>query len=318
MTYLVGTDEAGYGPNLGPLVISVTAWSLSDAVGTSDLYDVLKDVVSHEPKADGRTALADSKALYSTARGLGTLERGLLAVLALNDCRPATWRELWRALCPEAIEAFDTEPWHVGYDEPVPVMHDMHESNHQAERLRAGVVAAGVGLVAVRSRAVFPQEWNRLCREYGNKATALSHLTLTLLAELLQRLDDSAVSVVCDKHGGRNRYRELLQAHFPESVVEVHGEAADESRYEWGPAERRVRASFRAGGERHLPTAVASMASKYLRELSMRAFNAFWRQQVPNLRPTAGYAVDARRFMTETVAARAALGIDDGILWRLR
>ena len=26
MTLLIGTDEAGYGPNLGPLVVAATAW----------------------------------------------------------------------------------------------------------------------------------------------------------------------------------------------------------------------------------------------------------------------------------------------------
>ena len=32
MTYLIGTDEAGYGPNLGPLVISATVWQVPDGV----------------------------------------------------------------------------------------------------------------------------------------------------------------------------------------------------------------------------------------------------------------------------------------------
>ena len=26
MTLVIGTDEAGYGPNLGPLVVAATAW----------------------------------------------------------------------------------------------------------------------------------------------------------------------------------------------------------------------------------------------------------------------------------------------------
>ena len=30
MLYVIGTDEAGYGPHLGPLVISATLWQLDD------------------------------------------------------------------------------------------------------------------------------------------------------------------------------------------------------------------------------------------------------------------------------------------------
>jgi len=32
-TLVVGTDEAGYGPNLGPLVIGATAWVAAAAPG---------------------------------------------------------------------------------------------------------------------------------------------------------------------------------------------------------------------------------------------------------------------------------------------
>ena len=28
MTLVIGTDEAGYGPNLGPLVVAATAWQV--------------------------------------------------------------------------------------------------------------------------------------------------------------------------------------------------------------------------------------------------------------------------------------------------
>ena len=35
MTIVIGTDEAGYGPNLGPLVVAATAWRIfaSTALG---------------------------------------------------------------------------------------------------------------------------------------------------------------------------------------------------------------------------------------------------------------------------------------------
>ena len=68
----------------------------------------------------------------------------------------------------------------------------------------------------------------------------------------------------------------------------------------------------------HLPAALASMASKYLRELAMRAFNDFWRRSVDGLRPTAGYPQDAKRFKAQIAAVQAELGIDDRLLWRER
>ena len=46
----------------------------------------------------------------------------------------------------------------------------------------------------------------------------------------------------------------------------------------------------------HFCVALASMASKYLRELLMLEFNRFWQSHVADLKPTAGYPGDAARF----------------------
>jgi hypothetical protein len=127
-----------------------------------------------------------------------------------------------------------------------------------------------------------------------------------------------ALVVQCDKFGGRNRYAPLLQTTFPEYLVEVLRESRALSLYRWGPAERRVEFQFAAKGERFLPSALASMTSKYLRELAMLAFNHFWTQRVPGLAPTAGYPTDARRFKRDIAAVQSKLGIDDRVLWRCK
>ena len=57
--------------------------------------------------------------------------------------------------------------------------------------------------------------------------------------------------------------------------------------------------------ERHLPVALASMFAKYVRELLMGAFNHYWQQVVPGLRPTAGYYTDAMRFLADIDPALA-------------
>jgi hypothetical protein len=58
------------------------------------------------------------------------------------------------------------------------------------------------------------------------------------------------------------------------------------------------------------------MVSKYLRELAMKAFNEFWITRCDGLRPTAGYSVDAQRWIAEVEAARKLSGIEHEQLWR--
>jgi len=172
--------------------------------------------------------------------------------------------------------------------------------------------------MAMQSRAVFEAAFNELVEEHGSKGTALSHQTLVLAAQLVDGLPPGPVSLICDKHGGRNRYAPLLAAHFPEWLIEVRGEGRRRSSYRFGPAERRVDVCFRAEGESCLPAALASMASKYLRELAMRALNDYWRGRVPNLHPTAGYPQDAKRFRADIAETQRELHIADRVLWRMK
>jgi ribonuclease HII len=62
--------------------------------------------------------------------------------------------------------------------------------------------------------------------------------------------------------------------------------------------------------------ALASMVSKYLRELLMGEFNRFWQGHVPGLKSTAGYPGDASRFLEAIRPAAATLKIPEGAIWR--
>jgi len=323
MAYLIGTDEAGYGPNLGPLVISATAWEVPQGADGEDLYRLLGACVVPSPGREAETgpgplAIGDSKRLYPSGVGLRHLERGLLAALGLLDRRPATWRQAWEALRTDSADARQTIPWYVEYDAPIPI--DAHPSELEplGRTLAEGLAAAGVRLIDVRSTALFPETFNRLVERRGTKGAVLSHATLALAAALVEPLGEGPIAITCDKHGGRNRYRDLLAEHFPEWLIEIHGESRARSVYRFGPAERRVEFRFQTKAESHLPTALASMASKYLRELAMRALNDFWQKRLPGLHPTAGYPRDAKRFKSDVAAAQAALGIDERVLWRAR
>jgi hypothetical protein len=58
------------------------------------------------------------------------------------------------------------------------------------------------------------------------------------------------------------------------------------------------------------------MAAKYVRELSMHAFNAFWAARVPGLRPTAGYPTDAQRWRGDAATAIQQARLAEDELWR--
>ena len=323
MPYLLGTDEAGYGPNLGPLVISASVWELPDGDHGDGLYErlraVIKPVPSRAATADGRQlVIGDSKALYQSGNGLAQLERGLWATLHLLDRRPSTCGDVWALLAGSDIGARHEamcghcDAW------AAPCDLDPAEIDRHMPSWFAAFAEASVRLVELQSIAIFPREFNDTTERCESKGAALSRWTLGLASRLIERLPEHRISIVCDKHGGRDRYLPLLMEFFPDMFIEVVTEGRARSVYRFGPAERRVEFCFQAKAESHLPTALASMASKYLRELAMQAFNAFWRQHVPDLRPTAGYPTDARRFKAGIAAAQQALGIEDRILWRTK
>ena len=66
----------------------------------------------------------------------------------------------------------------------------------------------------------------------------------------------------------------------------------------------------RQGETHHLPIALASIVSKYIRELFMNCFNRYWCAQVADLRPTAGYYQDGQRFLADADQAIARQGVD--------
>lgn len=319
MAIWIGTDEAGYGPNLGPLLIAATVWEVPEALGTSSQqFDrILAPFVTRQPTRPDdieRLAIADSKALYKPGGSLAGLERGVFAAASVLGNRPVSCRDAWPTWTGKSLEGL-RDPTYSEFEYPLPIAVNADVCDRLAMRLNETLASAGVRLRRMRAAAVFPERFNEQLARFDGKGTVLSHTTLTLVRSLLPP-EPQRVLIHCDKHGGRNRYQPLLRTLFPEHFVEVVREGRAVSEYRWGPAEQRVEIRFVAKGESFLPSALASMLAKYLRELAMLAFNNFWRLRIPGLKPTAGYPADAKRFWHDIAEERRSLGLDDGLLWR--
>lgn len=315
VAYLIGIDEAGYGPNLGPLTITATLWELPDATSADDLYSIL-GVDPAAGNAPDQLRIADSKQVYQRHTGLVNLERNLLAASFPPGEHPEHWSALWQSWAGPSLPAFKRQPWYAQHSAPLPQACESEQIRALATKFTARQQESGVALRRIASRAVCPPEFNQGVATLGGKGQALSRWTLELLAQLLDQFLDQPAIVHCDRHGGRKRYASLLQDLFPDELVRVRNETSRCSRYQFRHAERDVDISFTTRGEESLPAALASMASKYLRELAMQAFNQFWSALIPTLRPTAGYPVDAKRFRQEVAARQKELGISDLQLWR--
>ena len=174
---------------------------------------------------------------------------------------------------------------------------------------------------AVRSIWLDPvceRDFNDGCARWGDKATLLFEETMRVVRRALADHPGDA-TIVCDKHGGRNRYAGLLLAELGPTSILTERETAARSSYRLTLKGRTVRIRFeRAADATDRAVALASMAAKYTRELFMEGLNGFFASRVAGLKPTAGYYEDGRRFLGEVRGVLRDLGCPEDSFVRAR
>jgi ribonuclease HII len=319
---LAGIDEAGFGPVLGPLVVSATVLQVPDGSADECLWTRLASAVVKKPgRRKGRIAIGDSKKLYSRQNGAGLehLERGVLAAMLGCGGHGRTLRELLQQVCPGVLAQVDTYPWYAELESPIPSCISETDLTLAGNALATAMREVGVSMLELVSEPVFVGEYNRLTEGTNNKSVTLMSVAWRLVMRIWESMRGGEARVYVDRQGGRSHYLQPLQQIFPGCEMKVLDESSRLSAYRVSDGRRSMELHFLVKGDEHqLPVALASMLSKYLREQLMGRFNSFWRGEIPEIEPTSGYYVDGNRFFQEILPRIERLGLDRRIIYRER
>ncbi len=300
MAVLVGIDEAGFGPILGPLVVSSSALALPPDLLKSDLWQVLKKSLSNRrQRLAGRLLIADSKKAYSKSTGIKHLERTVLTALKCLGHEPATLTELMERICPSCLGRLNDYPWHQDAG-------SHHLSSDSADTAIASAVftddlaSNAMELLSVESFCLDVAYYNKMVAAVQNKANVLFTATCRLIQTAYDNFGGDDLHVVVDRQGGRTHYRRNLQRMFSDMELTILRETPATSSYELKAGGKSMRLHFVVkADDRFLPVSLASMTSKYLRELLIGNINRYFNSFDADLKPTAGYWKDGLRFIED-------------------
>ncbi len=299
VSYLIGADENGLGPRLGPMIVTATLARVASGAeeivtsaakgGLSKRLGDSKDLVAH-----GDIALAETWSRVLVARGAGSRRRDgtpadLLDALSLDD--GATLREP----CPKQVQA---QCWSTEQEAFADQQDDLLA-------LVAGdldrLAARGVEIVAVRSVVICTRRLNQAA-ERGQSRLLVDLHAMERLVLALGELAGQPVQAVCGKVGGYGQYGKVFGP-LGGRLHTVLEEGRARSAYQF--PELGEIAFVRDADASHLLVGLSSLVGKYLRELLMDRIVAHYRAQDPDLPAASGYhdPVTAR-FVSDTEAQR--------------
>jgi ribonuclease HII len=301
---VLGVDENGLGPLLGPLVTTAVALELGryQVARLSTLGRELGIDDSKATAAFGRMALAESLALGALESLHGAAPgdaETLLGSLSLDA--PTSLR----APCPEASLP---QCWSAAITLPC-----FGGDVVSGRRALGALATRGVRLVRVKSALA--------CTRVLNDRLARGQSRVEVDLELMERLVLDAraahtgdIHAVCGMVGGIRNYVEKLR-HIARDKVRARRATLGTLAFDMEGI-GHVRFEIDAD-QRHLPVALASMIGKYVRELWMLRHNSFYRRFDANLLEVSGYHDPVtRRFIAETALLRKRLGVEDACFAR--
>lgn len=291
---------------MGPLVVSSAVFELPDDLLRADLWKVLNKAVSNQKKGlAGRLLITDSKKAYSRSSGIKPLRRTVHACLGATETGYQTiehCQSLVDRLCPHCADRVKTYDWYRQlHTQKLLEAQEDAELSIASGVLRRTLAENGMRLLGMHSRCLDVAFYNQRVEAVKNKSRVLFTELCTLVLEILnQAQTGQTVQIVVDRQGGRVNYQQELMRMLPGFELSVIRQDEKMSSYELTGSGRVMRIHFCIKADtKYLPVCLASMTSKYLREVLMESLNAFFCAMCEGLKPTAGYWQDGQRFVKD-------------------
>ncbi len=299
-TLVAGIDECGYGPILGPLVVSSSIFLIKEDPEADMWHRLQKSVGKTKRGLGDRILVCDSKKAYSRQTGLKHLERATRAFL--NQLHLEKPDELYIAsilpvISNDLAQQYKKYPWYgTLYTDFLP--------RTDSSCLTENMGCEGIEFIDFRCICIDVAEFNKVVNSTKNKASVVTVSVLSLIERIISIayfLNVKKIIIYVDKLGGRTYYGDMLKNVAYAKVIGME-ESSRLSKYVLSMGTKELNIQFEVGADnKHLPVALASMVGKYIREKVMQHMNDYLIALQPGLLPTAGYWTDGHRFLRDMV-----------------
>jgi hypothetical protein len=297
---VVGVDENGLGPRLGPLIATSVTLEVAAGYERARLRRIGARVGIGDSKATsgfGQMAEAEGLALALIELLHGRVPSNvdeLLTLISLESVRSL------RAPCPPASYV---QCW--SCDVQLPAFAGLVASGRKQ---LARLAKHGVRCIAARTTVACAGVVNSEMRRLGSRTSIDLSLFERLVLAARASVDEE-LEIVLGMVGGIRDYTRYFE-HLGQYEVSLLGRNRGAATYRVGGIGRL---SFEVDADdRHLPVALASMLGKYVRELCMERQNRFYAGHQGDLPRASGYHDPVtRRFVRESRALRMRLEIAD-------
>ncbi len=308
--WIIGLDEAGYGPNLGPFVMAGVMVKWQGEGDWVHAFHKLSRPASKKP--DNRPLVDDSKKAYNKA-GIDGLEKTVASFFYSNQ-------SLGDWLASHSIFKLDDLNLETWFNPNEPAFFSTPDPEPLLACTTADFEKAGFLSFDCRFFILPSLKFNLIVEKEDNKGAVLSQGMIDIFAQFESNLAaGDSIHCFVDKHGGKNHYSATLQNVLSKGLILAGQEGLSESNYKSFAADHHWNFKILPKADAKYPlVGLASMLAKWMRERLMKQFNKYWEGQVPGILPTAGYPLDAPRFYCEIKQKAELLGLNKEKVWRCR